>query len=130
MRWLHREVILAIHDEQLAEHGGDPGIRDSAALDSTLARPRNILSYRGERDASVPELAAAYAFSFQRNHAFVDGNKRVGFVAMETFLLLNGFELVATDFDCVATMVSVAAGTMSEMQLVEWVRDHARPVGS
>lgn len=118
--WLQHDVVLAIHDEQLAEHGGGPGIRDAALLESALARPRNAANH-GNPD--VADLAAAYGWGLSRNHPFVDGNKRTAFVSIELFLRLNGKELVADDADCVLTMLAVAAGDLSEGDLAQWIRD-------
>jgi len=121
--WIERSVILAAHEEQLADHGGSPGIRDAGLLDSALARPLNRAAY-GKPDAA--ELAAAYAFGLAANHPFVDGNKRTAFVAMELFLALNGHELVADDAGCVMGMLAVAAGTMKEADFAEWVRRNSK----
>lgn len=117
--WVERAVILAIHDMQLAEHGGGSGIRDVNLLESALARPQNLAAY-GEPDAS--SLAAAYGYGISRNHAFIDGNKRTGFVAAELFLRLNGFLLNADDADCVMTMLAVAAGDLTEDEFAGWLR--------
>ena len=122
--WLDGAVLRSVHDEQLAEHGGAPGTRDEALLESALARPLNLAAY-GEPD--VAALAAAYGFGIARNHPFVDGNKRTAFVATELFLALNGSELTAGDADCVVTMLAVAAGTLDEAALAEWLRRHTRP---
>ena len=119
--WIERSVILAIHEMQLAEHGGGNGIRDVNLLDSALARPLNLAAY-GEPDA--PALAAAYGYGISRNHAFIDGNKRTGFVAAELFLRLNGYQLAAGDADCVLTMLSVAAGDITEDEFATWLRAH------
>jgi death-on-curing protein len=119
--WIARSVISAIHDMQLAEHGGGAGIRDVNLLESALARPVNLAAY-GAPDA--PALAAAYGYGISRNHAFIDGNKRTGFVAAELFLRLNGFELTADDGDCVLTMLAVAAGDISEEEFASWLRAH------
>ena len=100
--WIERAVILAVHDMQLAEHGGGGGIRDVNLLESALARPLNLAGY-GEPDAAA--LAAAYGYGISRNHAFIDGNKRTGFVAAELFLRLNGYQLTADDADCVLSSV-------------------------
>lgn len=116
-----RSVILAIHDMQLAEHGGGAGVRDVNLLESALARPVNLVAY-GAPDA--PALAAAYGYGISRNHAFIDGNKRTGFVAVELFLRLNGYELMAEDGDCVLTMLAVAAGDLSEEEFASWLRAH------
>lgn len=122
--WLSRALISAIHDEQIAEHGGSPGLRDEGLLESALARPRNLAAY-GEPDLAA--LAAAYAFGLVRNHPFVDGNKRAAFVAAELFLDLNGQDLVASDEDCVTAMLSLAAGETSEAEFTAWLRARARP---
>lgn len=121
--WLERDVILAIHEAQLAEHGGSVGVRDAGLLESALARAPNLAAY-GEPDA--PALAAAYGYGISRNHAFIDGNKRTGFVAAELFLHLNGWQLTASDADCVLTMLAVAAGDISEAAFAEWLRQHSR----
>lgn len=120
--WLHREVVLAVHEVQLAEHGGGAGLRDPGLLESALARPENLAAY-GEPDAA--DLAAAYGYGISRNHAFIDGNKRTGFVAAELFLRLNGYSLQADDAACVMTMLSVAAGEITEAEFAAWIRTHA-----
>lgn len=119
--WLSQAVIVAVHDSQLAEHGGGAGVRDQNLLESALARPENLAAY-GEPDAT--DLAAAYGFGISRNHAFIDGNKRTGFVAAEMFLLLNGYELVADDAQCAITMLAVAAGEITEAEFATWIRQH------
>lgn len=120
--WLLEAVLLAVHDEQLAEHGGGTGVRDAGALTSALARPRNLVAY-GAPD--VFDCAAAYAVGIARNHPFVDGNKRTAFVAMELFLQLNGQALLVDDADAVTTMLGVAAGQVSEASLAAWLRAHS-----
>jgi death-on-curing protein len=122
--WISLDVILAIHDEQLAEHGGVTGVRDKAMLESALGRPLNQAGY-GEPDAAA--LAAAYAFGIARNHPFADGNKRTAYVAMELFLVLNGFELTASDADAVLTMLRLAAGEVEEEQFADWIRASLDP---
>lgn len=122
--WIDRAVILAIHEEQLAEHGGGVGIRDLGLLDSALARPANQVHY-GEPD--VVDLAAAYGFGIARNHPFIDGNKRTAFVATELFLALNGFVLTADDANCILTMLAVAAGELDEAAFAQWLREHCQP---
>ncbi len=112
------EVVLAIHDEQLAEHGGQPGVRDRGLLESALARPRNQFVY-GE--VSIARLAASYAFGISRNHPFLDGNKRTSLVVAELFLQLNCLYLSATDAECVTTFLQLAAGDLTEDQLAEWI---------
>jgi death on curing protein len=118
------DVVLAIHDEQLAEHGGQAGVRDRGLLESALARPRNQFEH-GE--SSLTRLAAAYAFGVSRDHPFLDGNKRTSLVVAELFLELNGFELVAGDAACVATFLSLAAGELTEGDLARWVTENSHP---
>ncbi|WAC47633.1 type II toxin-antitoxin system death-on-curing family toxin [Asticcacaulis sp. SL142] len=122
-RWLREDTLLAIHDEQLAEHGGLSGIRDLKLLQSAVARPQQIMHY-GQPD--IAELAAAYGYGISRNHPFLDGNKRTAFVSVELFLLLNGFELTADDAVCVLTMLNVASGDITEADFADWIRVHLR----
>ncbi len=117
--WIPLDAVLAIHDEQISEHGGIPGARDLGVIESALARPRNRLAY-GKPDAAA--LAAAYAFGLCRNHGFFDGNKRTAWVIAETFLDLNGYAVRASDESVVRTMLAVAAGAMPEKELAEWFR--------
>jgi death-on-curing protein len=119
--WPNRDVIIAVHEMQLAEHGGLAGVRDVGLLDSALSRAPNLAVY-GTPDAAA--LAAAYGYGLSRNHPFIDGNKRTGFVAAELFLNLNGWELLATDADCVLTMLGVAAGDVPEEAFAAWLRAH------
>lgn len=119
--WIATEVALAAHAEQLAEHGGGEGVRDDGALESAMARPINLAAY-GEPDAAV--LAAAYAFGIARNHPFVDGNKRTAAVVGETFLMLNGYCLGASDAELVVAIVALAAGELSQDELADWFRDY------
>ena len=121
--WVVEAVVLAAHDEQLAEHGGATGVRDAALLDSALARPLNLAAYG---DPDVAALAAAYGYGIVRNHAFIDGNKRMALVISETFLALNGWELTASDAACVTTILAVADGAMAEADFAEWVRGNIR----
>ena len=123
--WIDPAVIRAVHEEQLAEHGGAAGTRDATLLESALARPLHLAAY-GEPDAAA--LAASYGYGLARNHAFVDGNKRTAFVAVELFLSLNGFELTANDVACVLTMLDVAAGHLSEQAFAAWLRQNTAPV--
>ena len=122
--WLGSAVIYAIHDEQLAAHGGAMGVRDAGLLESPLARPQNLTAYRDQPEAA--DLAAAYGFGIARNHLFVDGNKRTAFVAVELFLELNGYELSATDADCVLTMLALAAGDIDEAAFANWLRNNSQ----
>lgn len=119
---LDRAVIVAVHGEQLAEHGGSAGIRDAGLLDSALARAANQLAY-GQPD--IAALAAAYGFGIARNHPFIDGNKRTAFVAVELFLGLNGYVLRADDADCVLTMLALAAGELEEPAFAAWIRERS-----
>jgi len=121
--WLSRVVVDAIHHDQLREHGGLAGIRDEHALESALARPRQKW-HSGERP-DIPTLAAAYAFGLVRNHPYRDGNKRVGFLAMVTFLGINAHDFTASDADVVAAIVALAQGDVSEDQLADWIRVHS-----
>lgn len=122
--WLSRELILAIHDEQLAEHGDSTGLRDSGLLDSALARPLNRAGY-GEADTA--ELAAVYALGIARNHPFIDGNKRTAFVALELFLRLNGCDFTVGDAEAVVMVIAMAAGEIPDNEFTDWVRLHAAP---
>lgn len=119
--WIDAAVIRAVHEEQLAEHGGAIGLRDENLLGSALARPEQLAAY-GQPDAA--ELAAAYGFGLARNHPFIDGNKRTAFVAVELFLALNGLRLDADDADCVLTLLAVAAGDLDEAAFAAWIRTH------
>ena len=121
-RWLSRLVVDAIQADQVREHGGLPGIRDESALESALARPRQKWAYGEERDIAV--LAAAYGFGLVRNHPYRDGNKRVGFLALATFLGINDHELAVTDEEVVTEMLALAAGHVSEEHLAGWIRAH------
>jgi death-on-curing protein len=127
-RWLARIVIDAIHNDQLREHGGLPGIRDENVLESALARPRQKWHYSDNTD--VPTLGAAYAFGLVKSHPYRDGNKRVGFLAMVTFLGMNGYELDATDAEVVAEIMALADGGVSEDSLVDWLHRHSTKRGS
>jgi death-on-curing protein len=122
-KWLLDDLALAIHEEQLAEHGGGEGIRDGGALESALARPRNLAGY-GNPDA--PALAAAYAFGVARNHPFVDGNKRTAWVLARLFLQLNGVRLQFSEAEAVLMMLSLASGEIGESELADWFRERVR----
>jgi death-on-curing protein len=122
--WLDEQVVLAIHGEQIAEHGGASGIRDQGLLQSALARALHLAAYG---DPDVADLAATYAHGIVRSHPFVDGNKREAFVCLELFLDLNGHALVADDADCVVIMLRLAAGEIGEEELAGWIRSHVRP---
>jgi death-on-curing protein len=119
-RWVGTDLVHALHDRQLAEHGGPDGVRDPGAVESALARPLNLAAY-GTPDAA--DLAAAYAFGLARNHGFVDGNKRTAWVVARLFLADNGYRLRFDPVDAVKTVEALAAGSLSESQLAAWFRD-------
>jgi death on curing protein len=121
---LSRLVVDAIHNDQLREHGGLPGIRDENVLESALARPQQKWHYAEETDLAT--LAAAYGFGLVKNHPYRDGNKRIGFLAMVTFLEMNGLEFDATDAEVVAEILALADGRRSEAELTDWVRSHCK----
>jgi len=123
-RWIDRRALCLLHDESVAEHGGAPGLRDEGLLESALARPRNLVAY-GAPD--VFELAAAYGVGLAKDHAFVDGNERVAFLAVGLFLALNGYRLRASQADATLTMFAVAAGSLDEAAFAIWLRQHAVP---
>ncbi|MCB5185912.1 type II toxin-antitoxin system death-on-curing family toxin [Methylobacillus gramineus] len=115
-RWIDKSMLL--HDESLAEHGGDSGLRDEGLLDSALARPVNELP-------DIAALAASYCVGLAKNHPFVDGNKRAALLATGLFLLLNGKRLTATQAEATLAVLNVAAGKISEEAFAEWIRQHS-----
>lgn len=117
--WLTRRTIIAIHDEQLAIHGGASGLRDEGMLDSALDRPRTKWAY------DLPELAATYAVGLARNCPFVDGNKRTSLLALYTFLGINGVDYVVPEAEAAVIILSLAAGEVSEESLTRWIRDNS-----
>jgi death on curing protein len=119
-RWVPRVVVDSIHLDQLREHGGLPGVRDENALEAALTRARQKWHYEPTADLAI--LAAAYGFGLARAHAFSDGNKRMAFVTMMTFLGLNGKDLSATELEVVEMMVSLAGGELTESALADWIR--------
>lgn len=119
--WLTAGQVLEMHARQLRLFGGAAGLRDAGALESALGHPLNRWAYE---QPALEELAAAYAFGLARNHPFVDGNKRVSFLAMATFLALNGVELDADPEEAVAVILGLAAGELTEEQLARWIRDN------
>lgn len=123
-RWLTRPIVLTLHRLQIEEHSGSIGLRDSGLLDSALARPQQKHAY--EPESGFAALAAAYGFGLAKNHAFVDGNKRVAFVAMYVFLALNGYDLDAPEPEVVTVMEGVAAGAVDEPALADWLRASMR----
>jgi death on curing protein len=124
-RWLDAAMVRAIHTGQVQEHGGSLGLRDKGLLDSTLDRPRNRFHYESGDD--LVDLAASYGFGIARNHPFVDGNKRVAFQAMYVFLGLNGLRIVAEEPEVVRAILALAAGELTEQELVRWLREHTTP---
>ena len=119
--WVSRAALLLLHDESLVEHGGAPGLRDEGLLDSALARPMNLSLY-GSPD--LADLAASYGVALAKNHAFVDGNKRVAFLAVGLFLAVNGFRLGASQVDATLTMLCLAAGDIHEASFAAWIHAH------
>ncbi|WP_263350173.1 type II toxin-antitoxin system death-on-curing family toxin [Acidicapsa acidisoli] len=117
--WVQQRVVIAAHEESLAEHGGPSGIRDLGMLESALARPKNLFAY-SETEPSLERMAAAYAFGIATNHPFVDGNKRTALIASITFLRLNGIRIEADKAETYLTFYGLAAGTITEEQLTEW----------
>ncbi|MBU3725050.1 MAG: type II toxin-antitoxin system death-on-curing family toxin [Burkholderiaceae bacterium] len=124
--WVLKSVVLAIHNRQLSEHGGQPGVRDEGLLISALARAENLHVYAPE-NASLPALAAAYAFGIAKNHPFLDGNKRTALVVSLLFLQLNGYSISAGKEDRYRVFYGVAAGTISEEELTTWLAEHLIP---
>lgn len=122
LNWIDDDVVLAVHEAQLAEHGGETGLRDLGLLESALFRPKNAAMYGSP---TVPELAALYALGITGNHPFVDGNKRVATVLLETFLEDNGFVLQADDRDLYEAIFALSNGKLGEQTFTEWVGQHA-----
>ncbi len=119
--WLTAAMVVAIHDEQLAVHGGSAGLRDQSLLESALDRPRNKWAYD---QAALPELAAAYGYGIARNHPFIDGNKRTALLAIYTFLGVNDVDFIVPEAEAAAMILSLAAGEVSEESLARWIRDN------
>ncbi len=124
-RWLTSSVVLAIHADQITEHGGSAGLRDRGLLESALEKPRNRLHY--EPDSDLATVAASYGFGVARNHPFIDGNKRVAFQVMYVFLGLNGLRIEPAQEEVVSLMLSVASGDIDEPQLASWLREGSVP---
>ncbi|MBA3027307.1 MAG: type II toxin-antitoxin system death-on-curing family toxin [Desulfobacteraceae bacterium] len=121
-QWIDISVVLAIHEQQIAEHGGLLGIRDWGAIESALGRPQNFLLYE---TPAIFDLAAAYGFGLARNHGFVDGNKRTAYVVSRLFLILNGQDIHATAVEKVRIFVKVGNGEMDQPALAEWLRSRS-----
>lgn len=127
--WVEKALALAIHDRQLAEHGGSSGVRDESLLDSALARPQQLDAY-GDPAPDLADLAASLAYGLARNHPFVDGNKRTAHVCYRVLLALNGVILVASDEDKYIRMLALAEGSLPEAEFAAWLRQHiARDAG-
>lgn len=124
--WITEDFALAIHERQLAEHGGGSGIRDRGLFESAMARPLQLHAYGGE-EIGIPELAAAYACGLARNHPFVDGNKRTAYVVCRTFLVINGWDLIGSLDDRYAAFVAMSAGEMDEKAFTDWMSRNTRP---
>jgi death-on-curing protein len=126
--WIDRALVLAIHDRQITEHGGASGVRDEGLLDSALARPQQMLAYT-EPQPDVADLATALAYGIARNHPFVDGNKRTAYVALRTFLVLNGTDVVASMEDRYAHLLALAEGSLSASEFSTWLRTYLSSTG-
>lgn len=124
--WISDDLVMAIHERQLAEHGGGSGIRDKGMLESALTRPQQKAFYGGT-GVDIPALAAAYAYGVIRNHPFVDGNKRTAYVLCRTFLVLNGWDIVGPLLDRYPVIMQLASGELDEDGFAEWLRQNARP---
>jgi death-on-curing protein len=125
--WILEGAVLAIHDEQLAEHGGSDGVRDIGLLHSALAKPLNFFAY-GDPKPDLFDLAASYAIGIIKNHPFIDGNKRTGYVLCEFFLELNGYEITAAEIEKYPPVIHLADSTWSEAQFADWLRKNAKRV--
>jgi death-on-curing protein len=121
--WIEKPLAIAIHERQLAEHGGGSGVRDESLLDSALARPQQLHAY-GDPPPDLADLAASLAFGLARNHPFVDGNKRTAAVTCETFIMLNGAILRADDLELYPRYVALAEGSLPEAEFASWLRQH------
>ena len=125
--WLSKTVVLAMHERLLADHGGSPGLRDAGLLDSALARARQVYAY-GKPDTW--DLAAAYAAGIIRNHPFVDGNKRTGFMSAYVFMVENGLRLTVPEAEVVHIVILLAARELDEAAFAAWLREHGQPIGA
>lgn len=123
--WVGEALALAIHDRQLAEHGGGEGVRDASMLESALARPQQLYAY-GDPPPDLADLAASLAYGLARNHPFIDGDKRTAHVCYRAFIALNGAELTASDEEKYVNMVALADGELSEAEFAAWLRRHLR----
>jgi len=120
-QWIDLSVVLAIHEQQIAEHGGSLGIRDLGMIESALGRPQNLLLYN---DPDIFDLAAAYGYGLAQNHGFIDGNKRTAYVVTRLFLVLNGYDISASEIEKVITFEKVGKGEIDQTALAYWLRSH------
>ena len=120
--WLLREVVLAVHEQLIAQFGGGTGLRDAGLLDSALARPMHLAAYA---QPTLPELAASYAFGLVKNHPFIDGNKRIGFVSATLFLELNGLRFEAAEAEAVIQTLALATDDVNEAQYAVWLSQNS-----
>lgn len=125
--WLPEWLVYEVHDDQIAEHGGAPAVRDAGLLESALARPLNAFAYGVE---DIFDLAALYAAGIVKNHPFIDGNKRTGFILSELFLNANGWWLDASDDDVIASVLLLAGGEWNDLNYAAWVRENSSPIGA
>lgn len=121
--WVLRETVLTLHEQSLAEFGGAAGIRDEGLLDSALSKPENLLAYG---KPTIFDLAASYGFGLVRNHPFIDGNKRVGFIVAVVFLELNGYRVQASEADAAVQTLALAAGELFEAEYAAWLKANSR----
>ena len=122
-RWIDKTALVLLHDESLGEHGGAAGIRDEGLFESALARPENIAAYE---NPDIAPLAAAYGVGLAKNHPFIDGNKRVAFMAVGLFLALNGYRLCASQIEATRAILTIAAGEMGEADFAAWIRQNSK----
>jgi death-on-curing protein len=122
-QWIDLSVVLAIHEQQIAEHGGSLGIRDLGMIESALGRPQNLLLYN---DPDIFDLAAAYGYGLAQNHGFIDGNKRTAYVVTRLFLILNGYDISASALEKVITFEKVGKGEIDQAALASWLRFHSK----
>lgn len=121
-QWIDLSVVLAIHEQQIAEHGGSLGIRDLGMIESALGRPQNLLLYN---DPDIFDLAAAYGYGLAQNHGFIDGNKRTAYVVTRLFLVLNGYDISASEIKKVITFEKVGKGEIDQTALASWLRSQS-----
>ena len=121
-QWIDLSVVLAIHEQQIAEHGGALGIRDLGMIESALGRPQNLILYN---DPDIFDLAAAYGYGLAQNHGFIDGNKRTAYVVTRLFLILNGYDISASAVEKVITFETVGKGEIDQAALAFWLRSHS-----